>query len=894
MSERGRPTLHPSMTSDEIRQTFIDFFVERDHRRLPSAPLIPAELDPSALFTVAGMHPLKPYFLGIERPPAPRATSCQKTFRTADIEIIGTTTRHLTFFEMLGNFSFGDYFKREAARFAWELSTDGFGFSPDDIWITVFGGDEQLGIGVDSEAIEAWLEIGVPRERIVELPRSENWWELPPPGPCGPCSELYLDRGLAFGKEDDLPGGDNERFMEYWNLVFMQFNQNPVNNLTPLPAKNIDTGLGLNRLAAILQNKESVFETDQFAPLIRLGEELSGRHYGRDFPTDRALRVLADHSRAMTFLIADGVVPSNEDRGYVLRRVMRRAIQQGRSLGLEQGFLGGFADVVTELMGTEYPELHEQRDNVQRWVSSEEASFGRTLEQGSRMLAEIIDRVRDSGAEGISSTEAFMLHDTYGFPIEMTRELAAEEGLGIDEEGFEELMGEQRQRARASSSRTRAGNALRERALALAGQAGFQTDFVGYETTQSETTIGAAAAEDGRVLVKLVESPFYPTGGGQIADAGYVECADGDCLARVEDVLRIGEDQVLALVPERGAIEPGERVRAHVDRATRHATECNHTATHLLHAALRRRLGTHVRQAGSYVGPDKLRFDFTHGKALSEEELRDVEDMVDAWILEDQPVHALTTTIDEARRLGAMALFGEKYGDVVRMVEIGDGSFSRELCGGTHVRFTAEIGLFKILSETSSAANVRRIEAITGPAAVELMRRHDRELARVARELRVPPEDVADAVADLRARVRELERADRSRGPDLGGADLDELAAAAQDVEGARVLIAAVPGVDGKALLALADRLKGKLGDAAIVLASAGEARVDIVANVAPSLVARGVHAGEIVKAAAAPVGGGGGGRDTLARAGGRDAARLPEALEAARAAIEAALASNR
>ena len=881
------------MTSDEIRTTFIDFFVDRDHLRLPSAPLIPADFDPSALFTVAGMHPLKSYFLGIERPPHPRITTCQKTFRTVDIEIIGTTSRHLTFFEMLGNFSFGDYFKREATRYAWELSVDGFGFRPEDIWITVFGGDEELGIGPDEEAIEAWLEIGVPRERIVECDREENFWQMGPTGPCGPCSELYLDRGVELGRPDDLPGGDNERFLEYWNLVFTQFDLRPDGSLSPLPKNNIDTGLGLNRLAAILQGKRSVFETDQFAPLISLGEELSGRRYGRDYPTDRALRILADHSRAITFLIADGVVPSNEDRGYVLRRIMRRAIQQARTLELERGFLGRFADVVVELMGSEYPELAEQHENVHRWIGSEEQSFGRTLEQGSRLLSEIIDRVRQSGAEGISSSEAFMLHDTYGFPIEMTRELAAEQGLGVDEAGFEELMGRQRERARAAASQTRAGDQLRERALALAGQAGFRTDFVGYETTDSETTIGAALPEDGRVLVKLVESPFYPTGGGQIADAGYVECFDGDCRARVEDVLRIGDDQVLALVPERGTIEAGERVHAHVDPTTRHATECNHTATHLLHAALRQRLGTHVRQAGSYVGPDKLRFDFTHGKALTAAEVRDIEDMVNGWILEDQPVRAVTTTLDEARRLGATALFGEKYGEIVRMVEIGDGSFSRELCGGTHVRYTAEIGLFRILSETSSAANVRRIEAVTGPVAVELMRRHDRELGRAARELRVLPEDVADAVAALRVRLRELERSGRSDGADLA-LDLDGLASTAVDAEGGRVLVASVPGVDGKALLGLADRLKGKLGDAAIVLASAGQDRVDIVASVAPSLVDRGVRAGEIVKAAAGPVGGGGGGRDTLARAGGRDPERLPEALDAARVAIEAALAPKR
>jgi alanyl-tRNA synthetase len=882
------------MTSEEIRRTFLEFFVARDHRRLPSASLIPAEFDPSALFTVAGMHPLKPYFLGLEKPPHPRVTTCQKTFRTADIDIIGTTTRHLTFFEMLGNFSFGDYFKREAAAFALELSVDGFGFSPEDIWITVFEGDEELGLGPDEEAIEAWLEIGMPRERIVECPRAENFWQAGPLGPCGPCSELYLDRGPEFGRPDDLPGGDNERFMEYWNLVFMQFDQNPINHLTPLPANNIDTGLGLNRLAAILQDKRSVFETDQFAPLIALGEELSGRRYGEELAVDRSLRVLADHGRAMTFLVADGVVPSNEDRGYVLRRIMRRAIQHGRSLELAPGFLARFAQVVTELMGSEYPELHEQRENIRMWLDAEEESFGRTLEQGSKLLAELLERAREQGAEGISAEDAFMLHDTYGFPIEMTAELAAEQGLGVDAEGFERLMDRQRERARAWSGRTRAGEQLRRRAVALAGEAGFHTDFLGYQATEVETTVGAVGGDgDGRVLAKLVESPFYATGGGQVADSGYVECCDGDCRARVDDVLRIGEDQVLALVPERGELHPGARVRARVDRAARHATECNHTATHLLHAALRRRLGSHVRQAGSYVGPDKLRFDFTHGKALTEQELRDVEDMVNRWILEDQPVRAITTTLQEARRLGAMALFGEKYGDVVRMVEVGDGSFSRELCGGTHVRYTAEVGLFRVIGETSSAANVRRIEALTGPAAVELVRRHDRALVRAAHTLRVGPDGVPEAVAALRARVRELERGERDGAGRAAAVDVERLAQLASERDGARVLVAAVPVAGEKALLELIDRLKGRLGEAAIVLAAAGEGRVSLVASVAPSVVSRGVRAGEIVKAAAAAVGGGGGGRDTLARAGGRDVDKLPEAIEAARSAIEAALAAG-
>ncbi len=878
------------MTSDEIRKTYLEFFEERDHKRLPSASLIPAEHDPSALFTIAGMHPLKPYFAGTERPPHPRVTTCQTTFRTADIEIIGTTSRHLTFFEMLGNFSFGDYFKREAVRYAWDLSREGFGLREQDIWITVFGGDDELGLGPDEDAIEAWLAVGVPRERIVECSRSENFWQVGPTGPCGPCSELYLDRGVEHGKPDDLPGGENERFLEYWNLVFMQLDQNPVNVVTPLPAKNIDTGLGLNRMASILQNKPSVFETDQFAPLISLGEELSGRRYGEEFDTDRALRILADHARAMTFLIADGVVPSNEERGYVLRRIMRRAIREGRALGLDPGFLIGYAGIVTELMGSEYRALQEHADSVRKWLESEEESFGRTLEQGSRLLDELIARANESGEEGISGEDAFRLHDTYGFPIDLTLEIVAEHGLGVDEAGFEAFMNEQRERGRVSAGRDRGHEALRERAVAFAGAAGFATDFVGYETTDRETTVGALESDDGRVLVKLVESPFYATGGGQVADSGYVECEDGDCLARVDDVLRLGDDQVVALVSERGTLEPGERVHAHVDRATRHATECNHTATHLLHAALRQLLGTHVHQAGSYVGPDKLRFDFTHGSALSREELRAIEDQVNAWILESQPVRALTTTLDEAKRLGAMALFGEKYGDVVRMVEVGDGSFSRELCGGTHVRSTAEVGLFKLTGESSSAANVRRIEALTGPVAVELMRGHDALLTSAASSLRVPPETVPEAVDELRGRVRELERAARAGSAGNGAIDIERLASGAAELDGARVLATTLEGVDGKALLEIADRLRAKLGDAAIVLGSAAEGRVDLIASVAPSLVARGVRADEIVKLAAEEVGGGGGGRDTLARAGGRDAAKLPDAIEVAQRAIEAAL----
>jgi alanyl-tRNA synthetase len=871
------------VTSDEIRERFLTYFAERGHERLPSAPLVPRN-DPSTLLISAGMHPLKPYFLGLERPPSNRLTTCQKSFRTVDIDNVGRTFRHLTFFEMLGNFSVGDYFKQGAVEYAWEFSREGFGFSPEDIWVTVFEGDDALGLGPDEEAIDAWLSVGVPRERIVPLGRGDNFWQAGPTGPCGPCSELYLDRGLGFGSADELPGSDGERFLEYWNLVFMQYDQQPEGVLTPLPAKNIDTGLGLERLASIKQGTRSVFETDQFLPLVKLGEGLSGRRYGESEETDRALRILADHSRGASFLIADGVVPSNEERGYVLRRLMRRAIVQGRRIGIEVGFLPAFARVVREHMASAYPELHEQRETIEMWLRTEEEAFNRTLEQGMRMLDDVIARARDAGAEGIGAEQAFLLHDTYGFPFDLTLELAAEQGLGVDAEGFEGLMDEQRTRARSAG---RGGlDDERERIRAFADAAGFGTTFTGYERTEQATAVGAVASENGRTLLKLVESPFYATGGGQVADAGVVECEDGDCRARVVDVVRLGDDQTLVLEPELGELHEGERVIARVDPAHRRPTAANHTATHLLHAALRARLGSHVRQAGSYVGPDKLRFDFTHGAPLSAEELRDVEEQVNEWILANHPVRALTTTLTEAKALGATALFGEKYGDVVRMVEVGDGTWSRELCGGTHVRSTAEIGLFKVTGETSSAANVRRIEAVTGPVGVGLLRHHDRVLAEAAGLLRTTPEGVAVAVADREAKRRELEKQRKS-----GATEVTISADAAVDVDGVRVLVAQAEFEEPKAMPDAADKLRGQLGDrSVVVLGSAAGGRVALLVTATPAAVERGVKAGAIVKAAAQVVGGGGGGRDTMAQAGGRDPDKLPDALETARAEIARAL----
>jgi alanyl-tRNA synthetase len=877
------------MKADEIRETFLSFFAERDHLRVPSASLVPPSYDPSVLLTTAGMQPFKPYFRGEEEPPSRRLTSCQKSFRTTDIENVGMTHRHLTFFEMLGNFSIGDYFKQAAVEFALELSTEGFGFDEESIWISVFGGDDELGLGPDEEAIDCWRSVGVPGDRIVLLGRDDNFWQAGPTGPCGPCSELYLDRGEAFGPDTDRPGDDTERFLEFWNLVFMQYELQPDGSLPDLPSQNIDTGMGLERMAAVLQDVDSVFETDHFRPLVELGEELAGRRYGQDVPTTRALRILADHGRAMTFLLADGVVPSNEDRGYILRRIMRRAMQQSRVLEIEQPILVPLAERVRDVMGGAYPDMAAQLPTVIRWARAEEEGFNRTLEQGERLLADLVRRAKEEQTSWVRAEEAFKLHDTYGFPYEMTRELLAEQGLSVDDQGFEELMQRAREvsRSRKGRATARAANEVHvehDDVLRFARQAGFRTRFVGYETTEAETVLRVAERADGWVLAKLEESPFYPEGGGQVSDTGSLETEGGH--ARVVDVYRLGDDQALALEPIEGDIGSGARVKATVERAKRLATMRNHTATHLLHAALRERLGTHVRQAGSYVGPDKLRFDFTHGERLTDDELAEVERRVAGWIAAGHPVRAIETSRDEAERLGAMALFGEKYGDWVRMVEVAD--VSRELCGGTHVATTSELGLFHLTTETSSASNVRRIEAITGPASAELFRERSERLREIGARLRVPEREVVRAVERLSERVKELQRAPAG-GPDRATAD--ELVGGADEVAGVRVVVEAVSAPDAKALLELSDAVRQRLGEAAVVLGTAVDGRVHLVANVAPAVAERGVKAGDVVRAAAQVAGGGGGGRDTMAQAGGRDPDKLPEALATARAAIEQALA---
>jgi alanyl-tRNA synthetase len=873
------------MKVQEIRQTYLSFFEERGHRIVPSVSLVPSVDDPSVLLTTAGMQPFKPYFRGEEKPPAPRIADVQRCFRTVDIDEIGNTARHLTFFEMLGNWSFGDYFKEQSIAWGWELSTEGFGFDPELIWVTVFEGDEELRLGPDTEAIEIWRSIGVPEERIVALPRSENFWQAGDTGPCGPCSEMYLDRGADFGRPDDRPGDDTDRYLEYWNHVFMTYDLAEGGSLGELPMKSIDTGMGLERMAAILQGVESVFDTDSLRPLIDLAEELSGRSYTQDSATTRAMRILADHSRGAAAMIADGVVPSNEERGYVLRRILRRAIHRGRSLGLEAPFMEKFTGGALDILGPVYPELEAGRETVTRWVNDEEESFGRTLDRGMQMVRDLIRHAHEDRTSWIDAEEAFRLHDTYGFPYDLTKELLADQGLSVDDEGFEELMEEQRSRARMGTA-TAHGSEDHHGAVLSFASAAPPSRFVGYEKLRAETSLLAAQGDNGGALVKLEESPFYAEGGGQVADSGEIRWEGGS--AQVADVYRVGDDQAVELDSPLDGLGPGSRVEAEVDHVARFATMRNHTATHLLHAALRERLGTHVRQAGSAVRPDKLRFDFTHGAPLTDEELRDIGDRVNDWIKESHWVRALEMSRMEAERLGAMALFGEKYGDWVRVIEVE--GVSRELCGGTHVPNTAEIGIFAIASEGSSAANVRRIEALTGPAAIDWFRRRSRELSEVGRILGSEQDPVGGA-RRAAERIGELEGLSRKAGSEDLSKRAEEIAASGHKIGGIMVFVGRGEDADQRSLLDLADRIKSRAGAAAVVLGGAGDGKAALVASFSKEVTDRDISAVEVIREAAQVIGGGGGGRENVAQAGGRDPSKLDQALVAARQAIEAKLA---
>src|SRR4051794_24563281 len=745
-------------TSNEIREGYLAYFAEQGHLRRPSASLIPRADDRSTLLVSAGMQPQMPYFLGRESPPAARTTLSQKVFRTVDIDEVGLDTYHLTFFEMLGNFSFGDYFKEGAVAYATEFIQQRLGLDWDKIWVSVHAGDPELELGPDEDAIALWEAIGMPPERIVPLPSSDNFWSVGGPGPCGPDSEIFYDWGPArgCGEPDCLPGCTRcDRFLEFWNLVFMAYELGAGGTLTDLPKQNIDTGLGLERTAQIVQNVGSVYDTDGYQLIMQWIAEQSGVAYGESADATKAHRVLADHGRGMTFLVAEGITPANEGRGYVLRRIIRRAAQHGLRIGMEDSFLPGLADTVIEQMGEAYPELVQHRSEIRQVLAAEEERFAETLERGMKVFEE-------SAARGeITGEDAFTLQATFGFPIELTQELARERGLGVNDEEFTRLMEGHREISRQTSKvqiDMRFPNAPR-------------TDFVGYERTEVLTAITAYLdLGDGLFQAKLEQSPFYPAGGGQVADTGYLETEDGSARAELVEALRLESDQELVFSGSGFAL--GDRVKAVVPWSVRYPTMANHTATHVLHECLREVLGAHVKQAGSAVRPDKLRFDFTHPHALSADERTEIERRVNARVFANLPVRVFETPIEEARNLGAQMLFTEKYGDIVRVVDI-DG-WSVELCGGTHVRSTAEIGPFVILSEASVGSGARRIEAVTAGAAFAYLHEQAREadllrseLEQVRREAKRPAaQESGDVqIVDKEANVVFVEATSLKGGP---------------------------------------------------------------------------------------------------------------------------------
>ncbi|HXF57776.1 MAG TPA: alanine--tRNA ligase [Actinomycetota bacterium] len=864
------------MRADEIRRLFLRFFEERGHRIVPSSSLIPD--DPSLLLTNAGMNQFKPYFLGLREPPYPRAASAQKVFRTSDIENVGHTARHLTFFEMLGNFSFGDYFKAEACAWALELVTEGYGIDRDRIWVTVFE--------TDDETVGVWTDLGIPPQRIVRRGKADNFWWMHVAGPCGPCSEIYVDRGPRYGP-DGGPEVDEDRFLEIWNVVFMQNECDDRGNvLRDLPKKNIDTGSSLERVAMVLQEVDNVFETDLLRPILAVAEEVSDHPYGRDGRDDVSLRVMAEHGRACTFLISDGVLPSNEGRGYVLRRMLRRLVTHARRLGVDRPVMPDLVAKTVEVMGDAYPELRANQSFVLQVAASEEERFGATYRQGMALFEAEVAKARESGSRMFRGDAAFKLHDTFGFPIESTLELAAEEGLSVDTEGFARLMEEQRRRAREAARK----GAFAEEALAELSATAGPTEFLGYERLTAEARVlgvlsdgerTEVAGEGSRVRLVLDRTPFYAEAGGQVGDAGVIRTPGG--LVVVEDT-RPGPGGLIVHegVVRSGEVRAGEEAEAQVDAPRREATARSHTATHVLHWSVRHLLGEHARQAGSLVAPGRLRFDFTHFEAVPRERLEEIEELANRRLAEDAAVRAYETTFEFARSQGAIALFEEKYGDIVRVVEVGD--YSLELCGGTHVRHTGQVSLLRLVSEGSVGAGLRRVEALVGPDALRHVNLERRLLEEVlealgARDPAEAPERVRQAVARIKQLETELgkvRRAERDR-------EVERLVAGALDVAGVSLVVARLDGQDADELREMALRLRerlGRRGRGAAVLGSAREGRALLVAALTQDLVASGVTAPALLETAARAVGGRAGGRPDLAYGGGGQGAAVGQALE--------------
>ncbi|GAB6610302.1 MULTISPECIES: alanine--tRNA ligase [Bacillus] len=865
------------LTGAQIRQMFLDFFQEKGHAVEPSASLVPHE-DPSLLWINSGVATLKKYFDGRVIPQNPRITNAQKSIRTNDIENVGKTARHHTFFEMLGNFSIGDYFKEEAITWAWEFLTSDkwIGFDKELLSVTIHPEDE--------EAFTIWNEkMGVPKERIIRL--EENFWDIGE-GPSGPNTEIFYDRGEAYGNDfsdpELYPGGENERYLEVWNLVFSQFNHNPDGSYTPLPKKNIDTGMGLERMTSIVQDVPTNFDTDLFMPMIGATESISGEKYRNgDLEKDMAFKVIADHIRTVTFAVGDGALPSNEGRGYVLRRLLRRAVRYSKKLNINRPFMFELVPVVGEVMKDFYPEVLEKKDFIAKVVKNEEERFHETLHDGEAILAEVITKAKEEKTTVISGVDAFRLYDTYGFPIELTEEYAEEAGMTVDQEGFENEMEKQRERARAARQDV---DSMQVQGGVL-GEVKVASEFVGYGTVATESNVVALvkngeytdslqAGEEGQLMLDV--TPFYAESGGQIADRGYL-LADG-VKVLVKDVQKAPNGQNLhKVVVEEGTLTKDAAVKAIIDTKNRSSVVKNHTATHLLHQALKDVLGTHVNQAGSLVTSERLRFDFSHFGQVQADELEKIERIVNEKIWESIDVEISQKAIEEAKEMGAMALFGEKYGDVVRVVQVGD--YSLELCGGCHVDNTASIGIFKIVAESGIGAGTRRIEAVTGKSAYELMNDQVGLLKEAAGKMKTNPKDILTRVDGLFAEVKQLQKENESLAAKLSNIEAGNLTDSVMTVDGVNVLAAKVNVADMNNLRTMMDDLKNKLESAVVVLASVNDDKVNILAGVTKDLISQGYHAGKLVKEVASRCGGGGGGRPDMAQAGGKNPAQVEEAL---------------
>jgi len=865
------------MTSDQVRKAFLDFFKEKGHKIIPGSPLIPRG-DPTLLLTNAGMVQVKPYFLGEAVPPGPRLASCQKCFRTSDLTEVGDSG-HLTFFEMLGNFSVGDYFKREAIDWAWEFVTERLKLNPERLWATIFLDDD--------EAFGYWREVGVPEERILRFGEEDNYWgPAGDSGPCGPCSELHYDFGEEFGcgRSSCRPNCECGRFSEIWNLVFTQYDQDREGNRTLLLKPNIDTGMGLERTAAVMQGKSNVYDTDLFVPLIEKIAGLSGRKYGADEATDIAMRIVVEHSRGIAFLIADGVLPGNEGRGYVLRRVLRRTSLFGRRLGLEKPFIDNIAGAAIELMGHIYPELKQRRDLILQVVEDEETRFGATLSTGLELLDDIVAEAARTGKKEISGERAFKLYDTYGFPVELTQEIAADRGFSVDLDGFEKEMGKQRERARAA----RKDVTIVVPTAKIAVETFAPEVFVGYDNLSTKSKIiellvnnkPAKTIEKGQEANLLLEcTPFYGEMGGQVGDTGQIRGHNG--LFEVTNTVQVPPGVIVhqGKVVE-GSLGVGDDVEAVVETERRLDIARNHTATHLLQMALRRVLGEHVQQRGSLVASHRLRFDFSHLKALSASQISQVNQIVNDTIRRDLKVYDEEVPYKEAIESGAIALFDEKYGDTVRVLKIGEPFISAELCGGTHVSATGEVGLFYIISESSIGSGLRRIEAVTGRGAEQYFNERLADLERIARSLGTSPEEARDKVSAVVGELDEERKQRLALERELAKKTAESLLAQAEVIKGINVLVAEVPSSRLEMLREMSDFIRDKLKSAIVVLGTVYQDKPAFLAAVTPDLVARGYDAGKIIKQVAAVTGGGGGGRPNLAQAGGRDRKKLGQALK--------------